>query len=104
MQFLLLTHLATTLIMVGIIWFVQVVHYPLFSQVGTAGFSAYSDAHSRLTTYVVGPPMLVQAASAILLVFVRHAGVLVALTALFIEVEPVDDSRSAQRTPGHPER
>lgn len=61
--------------MVGIIWFVQIVHYPLFSRVGTAGFPAYSDAHSRLTTYVVGPPMLVEAASAVLLVSVRHAGI-----------------------------
>ena len=59
--------------MVGIIWFVQVVHYPLFSRVGTAGFSAYSDAHSRLTTYVVGPPMLIEAATAVILVFVRPA-------------------------------
>lgn len=75
MQVLLLAHLAATLMMVGIIWFVQVVHYPLFSQVGAAGFPAYADAHSRLTTYVVGPPMLVEAATAVLLVFVRPAGV-----------------------------
>jgi hypothetical protein len=29
-----LLHLAATLYMVGVIWFVQVVHYPLFSKVG----------------------------------------------------------------------
>lgn len=34
MKYLLLTHLAATLFMVGVIWFDQVVHYPLFDKVG----------------------------------------------------------------------
>ena len=68
---LLLVHVAATFVMVGIIWFVQVVHYPLFAKVGRTGFSAYSEAHSRLTGYVVGPPMLVEAATAVLLVLRR---------------------------------
>ncbi len=75
MNLLLLVHLAATLVMVGIIWFVQVVHYPLFIRVGTAGFTSYSGAHSRLTTYVVGPPMLTEMATALLLLFVRPASV-----------------------------
>ncbi|MBA3423250.1 MAG: hypothetical protein ACR2HO_10845 [Rubrobacteraceae bacterium] len=70
---LLLSNLAATLVMVGIIWFVQIVHYPLFGRVGTAGFPAYSAAHSRLTGLVVGPPMLVEAVTAVLLLFVRPA-------------------------------
>ena len=36
---LLLVNAATTLFMVGVIWFVQSVHYPLFSRVGEAAFS-----------------------------------------------------------------
>ena len=59
MNYVLLANLSTTLFMVGVIWFVQVVHYPLFSRVGGEGFALYSKAHSRLTTYV-GPPMLVE--------------------------------------------
>jgi hypothetical protein len=74
-KYVLLAHLAATLFMVGVIWFVQVVHYPLFSRVGPEKFSLYSEAHSRLTTYVVGPPMLVEAATALLLVFWRPDGV-----------------------------
>ena len=53
-----LANLGATLFMVGVIWFVQVVHYLLFSLVGGEGFALYSEAHSRLTTYVVGPPIL----------------------------------------------
>ena len=75
MKYILLAHLAATLFMVGAIWFVQVVHYPLFSKIGPEKFSLYSEAHSRLTTYVVGPPMLVEASTALLLVFQRPEGV-----------------------------
>jgi hypothetical protein len=71
MKYVLLAHLAATLMMVGVIWFVQIVHYPLFARVGSEGFTLYSEAHSRLTTYVVGPPMLLEAATTLLLVFRR---------------------------------
>lgn len=72
---ILLAHAAATLFMAGVIWFVQIVHYPLFSGVGREGFAAYSEAHSRRTGLVVGPPMLLEAATAVLLLFVRPAGV-----------------------------
>ncbi|MGF1471552.1 MAG: hypothetical protein ACFB50_07410 [Rubrobacteraceae bacterium] len=74
-ELLLLVQLATTLFMVGLIWFVQVVHYPLFDRVGRSGFQAYSEAHSRLTTRVVGPPMLLEAFTAGALIFIRPAAV-----------------------------
>jgi hypothetical protein len=57
-----MAHAAATWAMTGLIWYVQVVHYPLFAAVGPAGFASYHAAHSRLTTLVVGPLMLVEAA------------------------------------------
>lgn len=72
---LLLVHVAATLFMVGLIWFVQVVHYPLFEKVGAGGFRAYAEAHSRLTSWVVGPPMLLEISTAALLLFLRPEGV-----------------------------
>ncbi len=36
---LLTSHLVATAAMVGLIWFVQVVHYPLFAAVGSGGFA-----------------------------------------------------------------
>ena len=71
----LLANLAATWFMTGLIWFVQVVHYPLFAAVGRDGFTAYHAAHSRLTTLVVGPPMLIEAAAAALLLIARPAAV-----------------------------
>lgn len=61
--------------MTGVIWFVQVVHYPLFGKVGAQGFAAYSEAHSRLTGYVVGPPMLAELATAMALLASRPEGI-----------------------------
>ena len=75
MHALLLANAVATLFMTGLIWFVQVVHYPLFARVGNEAFPAYSRAHQTLTTLVVGPPMLVEALTALLLVVSRPAQV-----------------------------
>jgi hypothetical protein len=57
--------------MVGLIWFVQVVHYPLFAHLDLAGIVE----HQRRTGWVVGPPMIVEALTAVLLVVERPEGV-----------------------------
>lgn len=67
MKVILLTHAFATLFMVGLIWFVQVVHYPLFANVGGEQFKLYEEQHQRLTTWVVGPAMLVELMTAALL-------------------------------------
>jgi hypothetical protein len=55
--------------MVGLIWFVQVVHYPLFARVGEGQFTAYETAHQRLTTLVVLPPMITELVTGLLIAF-----------------------------------
>jgi hypothetical protein len=52
---LLALHLSVTAAMAGLIWFVQVVHYPLFSLVGRDEFVRYERDHQTLTSWVVGP-------------------------------------------------
>lgn len=69
--FVVLLQFASTFAMVGLIWFVQVVHYPLFSKVGADHFRAYELAHQRLTTIVVAPLMLTEAATAVILIWLR---------------------------------
>lgn len=68
-------HLVATSAMVGLIWFVQVVHYPLFAAVGADGFADYERAHQRLTSFVVGPLMAAEGVTAIWLAFAPPAGV-----------------------------
>ncbi len=64
---LLLLNLASTLAMTGIIWFVQVVHYPLFASVGADGFVRYEALHATRTGWVVAPLMLVELATSLAL-------------------------------------
>lgn len=71
MKLILLTQVFATLFMVGLIWFVQIVHYPLYEKVGREQFPEYEAFHNRLTTWVVGPAMLVEMFSAVALL--RHA-------------------------------
>ena len=64
MTLLLMVHAASTLAMTGLIWFVQIVHYPLFANVGAAAFAHYEVLHCRRTGFVVMPLMLTEIASA----------------------------------------
>ena len=64
---LLLTHAAATLSMVGLIWFVQLVHYPMFAAVGRGAFSSYEQEHQQRTTWLVTPLMLAELLTALLL-------------------------------------
>ena len=57
--------------MVGLIWFVQVVHYPLLAHLDAEG----NAEHQRRTGYVVAVPMAIEAATALLLLGARPAGV-----------------------------
>lgn len=76
---LLSIHLTATAAMFGLIWFVQVVHYPLFDSVGAEGFIAYETAHRRRTSFVVGPLMAVESLTAVWLVVDPPHGVGLAL-------------------------
>jgi peroxiredoxin Q/BCP len=74
-RLLFLAHLGSSLYMVGLIWFVQVVHYPLFDSVGNREFPSYEQRHTALTTWVVAPPMLVEGTTAVLLILFRPSSV-----------------------------
>ena len=61
--------------MVGLIWFVQLVHYPLFAAVGPDNFIAYETQHTRRTSWVVAMFMPVEAITAAWLMVDRPEGV-----------------------------
>jgi uncharacterized membrane protein len=67
MKLILLAQVFATLFMVGLIWFVQIVHYPLYANVGREQFPEYEALHNRLTTWVVGPAMLMEMVTAVTL-------------------------------------
>jgi len=66
MPILFLSHIASTIYMTGLIWFVQVVHYPLHGHVGDIHFAEYQRLHMNWTSWVVGPPMLIELGTTLL--------------------------------------
>ena len=65
----LLVHAASTFAMAGIIWFIQIVHYPLFRLVDEGSFAQYATINRRLTAFVVVPIMIFEFVTAMLLVW-----------------------------------
>lgn len=63
-QWVILAHTVATGLMVGVIWTVQVVHYPLFLRVPPEAFPAYEREHMRRIGAIVGPAMIVELATA----------------------------------------
>ena len=68
-------HTVSTLFMVGMIWTIQVVHYPLFAEVGADRFPAYEAAHSARITWVIVLPWAVQGLTTLALLLSPPAGV-----------------------------
>jgi hypothetical protein len=68
MSLLLTIHAAATWALIGLIWTIQLVHYPLFAQVGNDTFLMYHRRHTTQITWIVGPLMFLELATAVTLV------------------------------------
>lgn len=53
-------HAAATWYMIGVIWLIQVVHYPMFQFMDRASFERSHIFHSTAITFVVMPAMLLE--------------------------------------------
>lgn len=74
MEWALLANAGATWFMVGLIWFVQLVHYPLFREAGRSDFHAYHRRHTARTTIIVAPVMLTEAVSSCALLWLGVDG------------------------------
>jgi hypothetical protein len=74
-QLLLLINAIATWYMVGLIWLIQIVHYPLFGWVGRETFIDYERNHSNWITPIVGVPMLIELVTAALLCLNGPSGI-----------------------------
>lgn len=61
--------------MVGLIWMVQSVHYPLLQRVPAAGFVAYEHGHTRRMGGLLALPAAIEVATAGALIWARPDGV-----------------------------
>ena len=66
---LLYTHVIATSIMVGLIWFVQLVHYPSFHYIDRDRYSSFHSFHTKSISKIVVPVMLLESVTAMLLLY-----------------------------------
>ncbi len=71
---ILLLNTAAVGMLIGLIWTIQLVHYPLLARVGAAELPAYIAEHQARITVLVGPWMLLELVTAALLALRPPAG------------------------------
>lgn len=74
-KFAFLANLFSTIFMCGLIWMVQVVHYPLFAKVGDTLFRQYHADHNFLISLIVLPAMLIELGTAAYFILARPVNV-----------------------------
>lgn len=57
---LIVVHLAATWFLVGIIWMIQLIHYPSFSSIDTAKYANFQQTHMRGMGRLIGLPWLIE--------------------------------------------
>ena len=70
-----LINLASTWFMVGLIWIIQIVHYPLFRNVGPEEFKTFHLSHKILISPLVGSVMIFELVTSLILLFQTPKGV-----------------------------
>ena len=60
-------HMASTFFLCGLIWCIQLVHYPSFRFVHHDRFVEFERFHTRAITWIAGPAMLLELLTALLL-------------------------------------
>jgi hypothetical protein len=75
MFILLLIHYAFTLIMTGVVWFAQVIHYPLLRHIPPAHIPAYERQHMHYANFILPGWMLVEGLTGAALWYLRPADI-----------------------------
>ena len=74
-KILLILQIASTFFMTGVIWVIQIVQYPFFSNVGAENFVKYHDDYRFWITPIVLPPMTIELLSSVFLLVYPPANI-----------------------------
>lgn len=77
-----LVHLAATWFLVGLIWMIQVVHYPSFSSIDRVGYQTFQHRHMAQMGRLIGLPWLIEGLFVIALFIWAPTSVIRALAAV----------------------
>lgn len=76
-----LIQIITTFSILGIIWFIQLIHYPLLNKI-QEGFAQYERAHLKRAVSFVGPLLIIDLIASIFLVAFEKSSLLLKLAAI----------------------
>lgn len=65
METIFILNVASTLFLCGLIWVIQLLHYPFFHRLDRENFALHQQAHKAQISYIVVPVMLIELASSI---------------------------------------
>ncbi|REL24585.1 hypothetical protein DYD21_18540 [Rhodohalobacter sp. SW132] len=74
MSFYFLIHLVATAFMTGLIWVIQLLHYPLFDHIEKSDFTRQMDLHRLRISFIVIPVMLAELFTGLYLLFTVFSG------------------------------
>jgi hypothetical protein len=65
----LIINLSSVAFLAGLTWYIQIVHYPLFTYIDRKSFLEYNIYHLKKSAYILFAPMLVEGVFSIMFVF-----------------------------------
>ena len=80
------SHLICSAIMVGVIWVIQLLHYPSFHFINDKKYIEFQHFHMQRISFIVIPAMLIELASALLLAYFFRSSLTIILLALLLGV------------------
>ena len=85
-ELLLKVSFISTSVMVGVIWVIQLLHYPSFHFIDDQKYIEFQHFHMQRISFIVIPAMLIELASALLLAYFFRSSLTIILLALLIGV------------------
>ena len=74
-KIVLISQIAATFFMTGVIWIIQIVQYPFFCYVSAENFQKYHADYTFWISPVVAPPMIVELITSIFIIFYPPANI-----------------------------
>ena len=83
---LLKVNFISTSVMVGVIWVIQLLHYPSFHFINEKKYIEFQHFHMQRISFIVIPVMLIELASALLLSYFFRSSLTIILLALLLGI------------------
>ena len=85
-ELLLKVNFISTSVMVGVIWVIQLLHYPSFHFINENKYIEFQHFHMQRISFIVVPVMLIELASALLLSYFFRSSLTIILLALLLGI------------------